>query len=73
MNLISLVQTTLLGGRYGSLIPRLAHHKSGLRLKRLVKISTTTGFKSNLAVISYGECRYPYLLSLDVSLSFPLL
>jgi hypothetical protein len=58
ITLISLVQTTLLGGRYGSLIPRLAPHKSGLRLKRLVKISTTTGFRSNLAVISYGECRY---------------
>jgi len=58
MTLISLVQTTLLGGRYGSLILRLAPHKSGLRLKRLVKISTTTGFRSNLAVISYGECRY---------------
>jgi hypothetical protein len=65
MTLISSVQTTLLGGRYGSLILMLAPHKSGLELNRLVKISTTTGFRSNLTVISYGECRYPHLLSLQ--------
>jgi hypothetical protein len=72
MTLISLVQITLWEDKRGSLIPRLAHQKRELRLKRLVKISLRIGVKSEPTLIFSGGCRYVLLaFSLSLNSQFP--
>jgi hypothetical protein len=72
MTLISLVQITLWEDKRGSLIPRLAHQKRELRLKRLVKISLRIGVKSEPTLIFSGGCRYVHLASsLSLNSQFP--
>ena len=64
MTLTSLVQITLPEDKHGCLTLRLVPQKSELKLKRLAKISSRIDVKSGLAVIFYGECRYPLTLAL---------
>lgn len=64
MTLTSLVKVTLREDKHGCLTLRLVPQKSELKLKRLAKISTRIDVKSGLAVIFYGECRYPLTLAL---------
>lgn len=64
MTLTSLVKVTLREDKHGCLTLRLVPQKSELKLKRLGKISTRIDVKSGLAVIFYGECRYPLTLAL---------
>ena len=64
MTLTSLVQITLPEDKHGCLTLSLVPQKGELKLKRLAKISSRIDVKSGLAVIFYGECRYPLTLAL---------
>ena len=64
MTLTSLVQITLPEDKHGCLTLSLVPQKSELKLKRLAKISSRIDVKSGLAVIFYGECKYPLTLAL---------